>query len=286
MSQFDTNQARDRHWPELLAGYVLGDLSSDDMITVQQYLDHNPDAISEIEQLQSTLALLPLGLEDVSVPADLKSTIMAVAIPAQVSKKATKAPDNSGSILSNQPRQTSTDNNPKPSISWPSIATGLATGLAIAFGLQSFGLQQEMASTRLELARLRQAQEQLAQSDSRYRNSVAVLGQPQSRTLTMTGTGTVSAASGQIVISPQQNRALFVVRNMPQPPTGKVYHIWAIVEGQKVACAQFVPESDGQAMLQLPANRWTTATQIVVTVEPEQTNAQPTGEMVMTGQQI
>jgi anti-sigma-K factor RskA len=282
MSQSDTNQAHDRHWPELLAGYVLGDLSSEDMITVQRYLDQNPDAIYEIEQLQSTLALLPLGLEDVVVPADLKSTIMAAAIPTESFSISSTNP----SISNSNSEKTRVYQVPKASIPWAGIAGGLAAGLAIAFGFQSLGLRQEMASTRLELARLRQSQEQLAQTDNRYRNSVAILGQPESRMLTMTGTGFVSAASGQIVISPQQNRALFVVKNMPQPPTGKVYHLWAIVDGHKVACAQFAPESDGQALLQLPANRWTAATQVVITLEPEQSEAQPTGEMVMTGQQI
>jgi Anti-sigma-K factor rskA len=282
MSQPDTNQTRDRHWPELLAGYVLGDLSSEDMITVQQYLDQNPDAIYEIEQLQSTLALLPLGLEDVVVPVDLKSMIMAAAMPTEAPSVNSTTP----SIPNSIPEKTRVYTAPKPSIPWAGIAGGLAAGFAIAFGFQSVGLRQEMASTRLELARLRQAQEQLAQTDNRYRNSVAILGQPESRMLTMTGMGSVSAASGQIVISPQQNRALFVVKNMPQPPTGKVYHLWAIVAGNKVACAQFSPESDGQALLQLPANRWTNATQVVITLEPEQSEAQPTGEMVMTGQKL
>jgi anti-sigma-K factor RskA len=282
MSQSDTNQTRDRYWPELLAGYVLGDLSSEDMITVQQYLDRNPDAMYEIEQLQSTLALLPLGLEDVVVPGDLKSTIMAAAMPTEAPIVHSATPSVSNSI----PEKTRAYQVPNASIPWAGIAGGLAAGLAIAFGFQSLGLRQEMASTRLELARLRQSQEQLAQTDNRYRNSVAVLGQPESRMLTMTGMGAVSAASGQIVISPKQNRALFVVKNMPPPPTGKVYHLWAIVDGHKVACAQFAPESDGQALLQLPANRWTAATQVVITLEPEQSEAQPTGEMVMTGQQI
>jgi hypothetical protein len=282
MSQSDTNQTRDLHWPELLAGYVLGDLSSEDMITVQRYLDRNPDAMYEIEQLQSTLALLPLGLEDVVVPGDLKSTIMAAAMPTEAPIVHSATPSVSNSI----PEKTRAYQVPKASIPWAGIAGGLAAGLAIAFGFQSLGLRQEMASTRLELARLRQSQEQLAQTDNRYRNSVAVLGQPESRMLTMTGMGAVSAASGQIVISPKQNRALFIVKNMPPPPTGKVYHLWAIVDGHKVACAQFAPESDGQALLQLPANRWTAATQVVITLEPEQSEAQPTGEMVMTGQQI
>jgi anti-sigma-K factor RskA len=283
-------------WPELFAGYVLGDLSSKDMITVQRYLETNPEAIEEIEQLQTTLALLPLGLADIPVPNELKARVLSevdrrqsaglalnsgqdtiqnidIAIAPRLEKSTSFSPDRS-------------IQQPKSSIPWGAITTGLATLVALGLGIQSHSLQQEMAATRRELGGLRQAQEQIAQQDDRYRNAVALMNQPNSRMLTMVGSGAVAAASGNIVIAPDQNRALLSVKNMPQPPSGKVYHLWAIVAGNKVACAQFSPESDGQALLQLPANRWTNATQVVITLEPEQSEAQPTGEMVMTGQKL
>jgi hypothetical protein len=67
----DSHNPSNSPWSELLAGYVLGDLSSDDIILVQQYLDSHPDAIVEVEELQTTLGLLPLGLDDVPVPSHI-----------------------------------------------------------------------------------------------------------------------------------------------------------------------------------------------------------------------
>jgi hypothetical protein len=276
----------DHPWSELLAGYVLGDLSSEDMIIVQQYLDQNPQAIAEIEELQTTLALLPLGLTEISVPANIKTAVFAAvedrttitsASPRITQSTETEQPD--------RPQKATTPQSPFR-IPWSAITTGIAAAVAIGLGLQSHELQQEMAATRQEIANLRQGQEKIAQTDSRYRDAIALMGQADSRTLTMTGTGAIAQASGQVMIIPQQNRALLVVKNMPPPPAGKVYHLWAIVEGQKVGCIQFSPEVDGQVMMQLPANRWTKAAQVVITIEPEQSEAQPTGEMVMSGQQL
>jgi hypothetical protein len=50
-----------------------------------------------------------------------------------------------------------------------------------------------------------------------------------------------------------------------------------------VACIQFTPEADRQVLMQLPAERWLPATGVAITLEPEQTTEQPTGEMVMSG---
>lgn len=285
-------------WQELLAGYVLGNLSSEDMINVQRYLEANPSAIAEVEQLQTTLALLPLGLADEPVPEALKANILSAAgrtLPLQLAQGLVQNQAIYGSQSGGESESTSIlpplsntmdFNRHSRSIPWAAIATGIVSIVALGLGIQNHSLQQEMAATRRELASLRQVQEAIAQRDDRYRNAVTLMNQPKSRMLTMVGTGAVAAASGNIVIAPDLNRAILSIKDMPLPPVGKVYHLWAIVGGTKVACAQFAPEADGQALLQLPANRWSNATKVVITLEPEQSYIEPTGEMVMSGQQL
>lgn len=271
-----SNFSSDTPWSELLAGYVLGDLSSEDMILVQQYLDANPDAIVEVEELKMTLGLLPLGLEDSPVPDRIKTELFAVL------------PDRTRVT-------TALDRTPHKSLQrniqnrWFVLAGSVAAVTIAALGLQSYQLQQEFSATRQELARLRETQEQvIAKSNKgdRYQESLDFMRQSGSRILTMTGSGLVSRASGNVVIVPDQNRAMLTVQNMPQPPAGKVYHLWAVVNNQKIACIQFVPEANGQVLMQIPASRWTNATQVVITVEPEQDETQPQGEMVMSGETI
>lgn len=271
-----SNFSSDTPWSELLAGYVLGDLSSDDMILVQQYLDENPDAIAEVEALKITLGLLPLGLEDVPVPKRIKTDLFAVLPDRTSSTTATLR-------NANESLQHTVQNR------WFALVGTVAAVTIAALGLQSYQLQQEFAATRQELARLREMQEQvMAQSGERdrYQESVALMRQSGSRMLTMTGSGFVSGASGNVVIVPDQNRAMLSVQNMPLPPAGKVYHLWAVVNNQKVACVQFVPEANGQVLMQVPASRWNQATEVVITIEPEQAQSQPEGEMVMSGKTL
>lgn len=277
-----SNFSSDTPWAELLAGYVLGDLSSDDMILVQQYLDANPNAIAQVEDLKTTLGLLPLGLDDGLVPAQIRANLFA-SLPDRVSSTAPQT--------MHRPLQQSVQNTIQNNVQnrWFALAGTVAAVTIAALGLQSYQLQQEFSATRQELARLRETQEQInatSREGDRYEESVALMRQSGSRMLTMTGSGSVSGASGNVVIVPDQNRAVLNVQNMPLPPAGKIYHLWAVVNNQKVACIQFIPEANGQVLMQIPASRWNQATQVVITVEPEQASGQPTGEMVMSGEKI
>jgi anti-sigma-K factor RskA len=270
----DSHNPSNSPWSELLAGYVLGDLSSDDIILVQQYLDSHPDAIVEVEELQTTLGLLPLGLDDVPVPSHIKTNLFAT-----LPDRAPSAPV--------KPRSQTLET--KVQQRWFAIAGSIAAVTIAALGLQSYQLQQEFSATRQELAKLRESQEKLlvqSVEGDRYQQAVSLMNRSQSRMLTMTGSGTVAGASGSVVITPDQNRAVLMVEKMPPPPPGKVYHLWAVVNGQKVACIQFAPEADGRVFMSIPANRWNAATQVAITVEPEQSGTQPTGDMVMSGEKI
>lgn len=274
-------------WSELLAGYVLGDLSSDDLVRVQAYLENNPAAIAEVESLQTTLGLLPLGLPDLPVPAKIKTQLF-------------QAVDSSDAIASRDPVPFAPRSQPQSNLRrdsvddrrqrrWFALAGSIAAVTVAAFGLQSYHLNQQIAATREEIARLRQTQDQLVATTSRgdrYQEAVALMRQSSSRMLTMTGNGSLAGTLGQVVIDPNQNRALLTIEKMPQPPAGKVYHLWAVVNDRKVACIQFTPEADGKVLMQLPANRWNNATKVMISLEAEQSDAQPSGDMVMTGQQI
>ncbi len=79
---------------------------------------------------------------------------------------------------------------------------------------------------------------------------------------------------------------MLTLQNLASLPPGKVYRLWAYVDGRKVDCAEFQPNSEGKVFLRLPLNNWADATSVVVTIEPLQETPDPTGEMVMTGSQL
>jgi hypothetical protein len=266
-----TQSTPDNPWPELLAGYVLGDLSSSDMIQVQAYLERHPEAIADINELQTTLGLLPLALPEVPVPPQIKTQLLAAIPRAESLPSAIPVPGRAQ--LKAQRR-------------WFALAGSVAAGLVAVLGIQSYQLRQELAANRQELARLKESLIANASKTDRYQEARALMGQSGSHVMNIAGTGVATGAKGNVVVLPDQNRALLMVENVPPPPVGKVYHLWAVVEGRKVACIQFAPESDGRVLMQIPANRWSNAVQMVVTLEPIQTGEMPTGEMVMGGDRI
>ncbi|OUC16041.1 MAG: hypothetical protein B0A82_03750 [Alkalinema sp. CACIAM 70d] len=283
----------------MLAGYVLGDLSSEEMIQVQRYLADHPDAVTQLEELQNTLALLPLGLPDVEPPEGLKGQILATAtaeaapvatIPEWVEAQVSVAAQNVGKNVVGKNvvgkeldqvvdlAQSRSRRSPALRGHWVPISGGIAAVLVAALGLRTYQLQEQLTTTQQQIANLQQAvngQEQMA-----------TLAATQGRTLTMQGSGPVAGAAGKIFVVPQKKQALLVIEHLPPPPAGKIYHLWAVVQGQKVSCVQFVPEANGKVVMEVPVDRWRQATQVGVTLEAEQNNVLPAGEMVMQGQPI
>ncbi|NJM45751.1 MAG: hypothetical protein HC860_05905 [Alkalinema sp. RU_4_3] len=250
----DNNQ---NPWPELLAGYVLGDLSSDDMIRVQQHLETHPEAVEEVRALEMALGLLPLGLPSQPVPPYIKTNLFK-----QIDPMATREP--------------------RRHFRWQVAIGGIAAAAIAALGVQNYQLQAQLQGTRQEVAGLRSSQEKLATN----RDLASLVGNFSGRRLEMAGSGVAAGAKGEVFIMPEQNRAVLAVDHLPSPPPGKVYHLWAIVEGSKVGCIQFVPERDGKVLMQLPADRWSGAAQVAVTLEPVVSEAVPSGDMVMVGDPI
>ena len=120
-------------YQELLAGYVLGDLTPEELTQVQNLLRQDPAVDVEIQALQEALGALPLGLDVEEPPAPLKARILeaAGALPQ------TMAVEHGG--------------HPKPrrslQLKWGRLITGLAVTGAIALGVQNWQLRQQLAQT-------------------------------------------------------------------------------------------------------------------------------------------
>ena len=65
--------------PELLAGYVLGDLSATEIAIVEAYLATHPNQQAEVAKLMLPLDLLSLTLPADNPPASLRSQILQQA---------------------------------------------------------------------------------------------------------------------------------------------------------------------------------------------------------------
>lgn len=256
---------------ELLAGYVLGNLTPEEVAEVKELLTSQPELLAEVISLEETLSLLPLALPETSPSPSLRSKLLEqtlvqienentrdVAIPEGMRTAATEIP------------QLREPNWPSPN-TWFAVLAGVVAVCTVALGLDGYRLRQELASARSDLAR--------------YRDAVTLLRQPDNRLLALKGMGTTPTASGSITIAPSNATAMLAIQNLSPLPKGKVYRLWAVANGQKVDCAEFTPDSQGKVFLQIPLDRFLSSNMatVAITIEPAQRTDQPTGEMVMVG---
>ncbi len=120
-------------------------------------------------------------------------------------------------------------------------------------------------NARQEADRAQRQNEQLAQ----------VLSAPDAKTSSGELTG---GARGTVVVSQQENRAVFLASGMAPPPSGKVYQIWFNDEGTMRSAGLMDPgASDDAVLLDGPVDR---ATGMGITVEPAGGSAEPTSDPV------
>jgi Anti-sigma-K factor rskA len=240
----------------LMAGYVLNDLSLEETQEFERMLRENPNLIEQVKRLQETLDVLPYALPEVEPPPSLRDAILEAT---------TTAP---------QPiRQVSR-------LPWGKIAASIAALVAIALGLDNYRLRQDLQLARQDL------NDALAQvKTAQQRETVInVLQQPDTRVFSLAGTDKANTASGSIAIDSQDKKAVIVFKNLPTPPEGQIYRLWAIIDDKKIACADFKATQQGNVLeeFSLPAEACsTTKSTLAVTLEPFPAPPQPVGPAVM-----
>lgn len=272
------------NWETLITGYVLGDLTPEEATLVKQYLETYPQLAAEVESLQATLALFPLSLPETKPSEKLRSQILQAAekeLSSTTNTQEENCPSNPPIPLSPFPSQ--------PSISffktWLKIAVVSAAGLITGLGFFNYRLHQKLASVEADLSyyRLQAELSKTQQELSRYQEAISVLKQPNNRLLALKSITPDISSSGSLVIAPTSEAAILTLKNLPDLPKEKVYRLWAFVDGKKVKCAKFNPDSTGKVLLKIPLKKWGNTTEVFVTVEPKDGFDLPVGETVMKG---
>ncbi len=242
-----------KQWEELLASYVLGDLTLEEIETVNHLLKTHPELEAEVSRLQKTLALFPLALPESSPPSNLGSQILQAA--------SASVTDYSDTTLNRMGRTAKAKFG---------ILGSIAAAFVIGLGLYSYRLNQQLASTQTEL--------------SHYKEAIALLRQPSNRLLSLKGTNAIPQDSGSLVIVQSSEVAILTLQNVAPLPKGQIYRLWAAANGKKIYCGEFKPDSQGKVFIELPLDNVMSGNySVVVTVEPSQRTPQPIGETVMTG---
>ena len=245
-----TDSQDSQQWQELLADYVLGDVTSEEAETVHRLSISHPEIQAEIDRLQEALALVSLSLPQSSPPPDLGEKIFQLA---QVT------PTNSIVEL------------PKRKVKLRVLAlSSTAISLILGLGLSNYYLHQEVGILQANLAQ--------------HQQQIAALPEPKNRLFSLQGTDQSPTATGVVLILPNTQKAVITLQNLTSLPRDKVYRLWAVVNGKKVDCGQFNANDKGQVLMQMPLDRNIhNISTVLVTIEPASAVSQPTGVTVMTG---
>jgi hypothetical protein len=242
----------DSQWQEIMAGYVLGDLSEAEQLALENWLREHPEANSELASLQETLALSAYGLDEEAKPSE--------SLRWRILQEARQSPP--------------TASVPAPSLSQPKRRNWLSWGASIAAAAAIAVLSMDSIQVHNELA---QANKEI----DHYRDVAAMLQEGNTKLVSLKGMDAGEGSSGNIVVTPGTPEVVVTLRNLPVPQTGEVYRLWAVVDGQKVAYGEFMPAQDGSVFAKLPINDNLLAAPLVVTRESV-TASKSVGPMVMT----
>ena len=152
-------------------------------------------------------------------------------------------------------------------------------------GFFNYRLNQKLATAETDLSnyRLQTELSQTQQELSRYQEALSVLKQPNNRLLALKSITPDISSSGSLVIAPNSEAAILTLKKLPNLPEDKVYRLWAFVDGKKVKCAKFNPDSQGKVLQKIPLQKWGSTTEVFVTIEPKDGFELPVGETVMKG---
>ncbi len=263
--------AASESWSELLAGYVLGDLTPAEIDRVEADLLAHPERRAEVASLMLPLDLLPLTLPADRPPASLK---------AQILQAATADADafDSESIV----RVTKLQRKSMPL--WKPIAMGLEL-LAVGWlGWYSYHLSQELATVKqdlnLKIAQI--AKQKPVTNNNDDRAMLSLLQQPNNRLVPLKNMPGQTGA-GSLILVPSKSVAVLVLQQVKPLPLGQVYRTWAIMGDDEMSCADFLPDKDGKVLIKIPLDRLQKANKVMVTIEQKSAKA-AAGEITIEGE--
>ncbi len=248
---------------ELFAGYVLGDLSSEELAELEALIAANPALETELWQLQEAATSLPYGLPVAQPAATVRANVLAAAAT------------------------------PFPAIPTPaarrrrlvfSFAAGSAAAIAaIAFGINNWQLRQQLGAAHAAIAQQQLTLDQKTTQLSEQSDLIAMLQQAETHVMPLKGMAQLTQATGAAIVTNAQPVAILILKNLPPLPNGKSYLLWEVADGQKKACGPFQPNPKGQVFVKLPLAS-PNLTNLVVTVEETPTPDKPKGPMVMSSE--
>ncbi|SMC00351.1 hypothetical protein SAMN00120144_1965 [Hymenobacter roseosalivarius DSM 11622] len=272
----------------ILEQYALGELSEAERQTVEERAATHADIARELDQVQQALGVYAQAHAE-TPPAAMRERVLAgwqAAIradaqnaPRSIVPPTTATPD--GPVVRQlTPMEPETANNASgPAFRWMLAAS---VALLLASGLANFVLYTRWRDAASDLAIARTEQSRVASVMQASERTLAVrqqeldvLRSDDFRTVALAGTAAAPSASARVLYNPKTKAVYLDVRNLPAPPTGKQYQLWALDNGKPVDAGVLAAATTAGDSLQQMKDI-ASAQAFAMTVEPAGGSVNPT----------
>ncbi|MDN3292592.1 anti-sigma factor [Streptomyces ficellus] len=230
--------------------YALDALPDDERDEFERHLRDCPACAQEVRELSATAARLGSAVAS-APPAALKEQVLS-----RISTVRQLPPTFLPGVSAPQPTSGRMGRLPR-------LVLAACVAAATAFGGVAVWQHQEAW----------QAEEQAQRAEQRAADMARVLVAPDARTVTASGKG---GAKATVVVSREENSAVFLASGLPELPSGKTYQLW-FADGGKMRPAGLT-RTDGGLVMEGDVDG---ASGVGVTVEPAGGSPQPTSTPLM-----
>ncbi|THH41559.1 anti-sigma factor [Neolewinella litorea] len=196
--------------------YVLDRLSPDERRRVEAYAEQYPEVREEIEQIE-------IGLEEYALlqgqatppPPEVLTSVLSRIRPTTSSPAA--------------PATSEVTSGGSGWVTWLMLALLALTLAALAyFYLEHRERQDELQDAREELSIMQASCAQIASEYEADREQLAVLTDVDTRGILLSGSDNAPESRALVFYNETDGTVLFSAANLPPPPAGKQYQLWAI----------------------------------------------------------
>jgi hypothetical protein len=253
---------------ELIPAFVLDAVDDADRTLVERHLPQCDVCTGVFVSYQPVADLLPYTAPLVEPPADLRSRVLAAAMP--------KVQPNSQPILQRGDTLIGSVLAGLSNLLRSPVFGAITLLLILALGVWNISLQNQITQQTA-------FNQQTLSEMTRERALVSTIAYSNSQPMRMQSTDAAPKAVGRLFAAPELNALALIVYDMPSPPQGMVYQFWLVdPNGDRTSVGTFNVDAQGRSWQLFRAPKALTNYQGVgITVEPDGGSAWPTGAKMM-----
>lgn len=262
---------------ELISAYSLGVLEGDDLRELEEFKQNYPEQFNELVK-ENELAFTQLTY---AVKGTMPDSGLKKKLKSEIKKdKRDYQPESTVSFWQRvQPF-------------WLNLGAAIAAVALISLVTYNFSLTKKLESRQAQVANLQNRIvakhteiENLEKESILNRQMVAFIEDPNVVIINLVNTEPDLTAMGKVLWNTKDDQAMFFSSNLPQPPEGKTYQLWAIGRGDPKSAGIFNVNKQGKYVLMLKfLNDLGEIKQFSVSLEPEGGVPLPTGKIYLSGE--